>query len=121
MLKYCALISLCACACLGGDFVTGQAARLVIGQKNFTQQTPGASDALLGGAGGLAYAADTLFVADSNRVGFTPVNNRVLMFTNLSQTFPQPQAPLTPYSGRCPACVGKASICLLYTSPSPRD
>ena len=77
MLKNCALISLCACACLAGDFITGQGARLVIGQANFTQQDSGASDTLLGGVGGVAYAADTLFVADSNRIGFTPINNRV--------------------------------------------
>jgi len=112
MLKYCALISLCACACLAGDFVTGQGARLVLGQVNFTEQTPGASDTLVGGVGGVAYAADTLFVSDSNRLGFTPINNRVLMYTNLSQNFPQPLAPLPPYSSRCPVCVGKASVVL---------
>jgi uncharacterized protein (TIGR03437 family) len=110
MFKYCALISLCACACLAGDFVSGQGARLVIGQSTFTQQQPGASDTLLGGAGGVAYAADTLFLSDANRVGLTPENNRVLMYTNLSQNFPQPLAPLPPYSSRCPVCVGKASI-----------
>src|SRR3974377_2023934 len=112
MFKYCVLISLCACACLAGDFVSGQGARLVIGQVNFTQQQPGASDTLLGGGGGLAYAADTLFVADSNRLGFTPINNRVLMFTNLSQNFPQPMAELPAYSGRCPGCVGQANVVL---------
>src|SRR5258708_23134507 len=83
MIKTCAFFSLCASVGLGasasaGNFVTGQGARLVLGQTNFTSQTPGASDTLLGGAGGLAFAGDTLFVADSNRVGFTPVNNRVL-------------------------------------------
>src|ERR1700691_1275951 len=108
MLKYYALISLCACACLAGDFITGQGARLVIGQPNFTAQNSGSSSTLLGGVGGVAYAADTLFVADSNRTGFTPENNRVLMFTNLSQTFPQPLSPIPPASGRCPVCVGQA-------------
>ncbi len=112
MLKYCALISLCACACLAGDFITGQGARLVIGQPNFTAQNSGSSSTLLGGVGGVAYAADTLFVADSNRTGFTPENNRVLMFTNLSQTFPQPLSPIPPDSGRCPVCVGQAGLVL---------
>jgi len=53
------------------DFTTGQAARLVIGQTTFTSQDPNSSDTIVGGVSGLAYAADTLFVADSNRVGAT--------------------------------------------------
>ena len=69
-----------------------QAARLVIGQTTFTSQTAGASDTLLGSANGLAFAGDTLFVADSNKIGFTPVNNRVLLFKNTSQTMPSPLA-----------------------------
>jgi hypothetical protein len=97
---------------LAGDFITGQGARLVIGQPNFTAQNSGSSSTLLGGVGGVAYAADTLFVADSNRTGFTPENNRVLMFTNLSQTFPQPLSPIPPDSGRCPVCVGQAGLVL---------
>lgn len=112
MLKYCALISLCACACLAGDFITAQGARLVIGQGTFTGQNSGASNTLIGAVGGVAYAADTLFVADSNRVGFTPINNRVLIYNNLSQNFPQPEAPIAPYSGRCPVCVGNANVVL---------
>lgn len=121
MLKYCALISLCACACLAGDFITGQGARLVIGQPNFTAQNSGSSSTLLGGVGGVAYAADTLFVADSNRTGFTPENNRVLMFTNLSQTFPQPLSPIPPASGRCPVCVGQAGVVLGQPSFATTD
>jgi uncharacterized protein (TIGR03437 family) len=112
MLKYCAFLSLCASVTLGGDFFTGQAARLVIGQTTFTSQTAGASDTLLGSANGLAFAGDTLFVADSNKIGFTPVNNRVLLFRNTSQTMPGPLASLPAYSGRCPVCVGKASLVL---------
>jgi hypothetical protein len=112
MLKNCALISLCAAAALGADFMTGQAARLVIGQVNFTQQDPGASATLLGGVGGVAIAGDTLFVADANRASFTPNNNRVLVYRNLSSTIPQPNDALAPYSGRCPACVGAAQVVL---------
>src|SRR5580704_15882177 len=112
MLKYCAFLSLCASVTLAGDYFTGQAARLVIGQTTFTSQTAGASDTLLGSANGLAFAGDTLFVADSNKIGFTPVNNRVLLFKNTSQAMPGPLASLPAYSGRCPVCVGKASLVL---------
>src|SRR5579883_804376 len=101
MLKYCALFSLCAGVGFAGQFVTGQAARLVIGQTTFTSQSFGASDTLLGGAGGIAFGADTLFVADSNRVGFTPLNNRVLVFQHLSQMMPGPLSTIAPYTGRC--------------------
>jgi uncharacterized protein (TIGR03437 family) len=110
MLKTCALISLCAYVGLAGDFVTGQGARLVIGQKTFTEQQPGATDTLLGGVGGLAFANGTLFVADANRTGLTPVNNRVLLFP--TQSFPGPLDPIQPYLARCAVCVGKASTVL---------
>ncbi len=110
MLKYCALFSLCAGVGLAGDFFTGQAARLVIGQTTFTSQTAGASDTLLGSLSGLAFAGDTLFVADSNKIGFTPVNNRVLLFQNVSQTMPGPLAEIPGFSGRCPVCVGQANL-----------
>jgi len=43
---------------LAAQFVTGQGARLVIGQRTFTAQSPESSDTVLGGAGGLAYAND---------------------------------------------------------------
>jgi len=113
MLKYCALFSLCASVAIAQpQFVTGQAARLVIGQTSFTSQASGASNTLLGGAGGIAFANNTLFVADSNRVGFTPTNNRVLMFQNLSQTLPVPTGEIPAYSGTCPVCGGQATVVL---------
>ena len=77
------------------DFTTGQAARLVIGQATFTNQDPNSSDTVLGAPSGIAYAADTLFVADSNRVQATPSNNRVLAFQNLSSQLPSPTAEPT--------------------------
>ncbi|HEY7337384.1 MAG TPA: hypothetical protein VH639_21005 [Bryobacteraceae bacterium] len=110
MLRFCAFFSLCAGLGLAQGFITGQGARLVVGQANFTAQIPGASDTLLGSAAGVAFAGDTLFVADSNRAGYTPVNNRVLLFKNVSQTMPQPMSPISPFSGRCPVCVGEASV-----------
>src|SRR4051794_36744926 len=92
-------------------FTTGQAARLVIGQPTFTSQDSNSSDTILGAASGLAYAADTLFVADANRVGASPSNHRVLMFQNLSGMLPRPTDPLS-YTSKCPACVGQASVVL---------
>src|SRR3954467_14388581 len=89
-------------------FTTGQAARLVIGQSTFTSQDTNSSDTILGAASGLAYAADTLFVADANRVGATPSNHRVLLYQGISGMFPAPGAQLT-YSTKCPVCVGQAT------------
>src|SRR5580704_13361193 len=94
------------------NFVTGQAARLVVGQPNgFTAQDTNSSNVTIGGASGVAVAGDTLFVADSNRVGVTPSNNRVLIFTNISSQLPPPTAQLADTS-KCPVCVGQASVVL---------
>lgn len=93
------------------DLTTGQAARLVIGQRTFTSQDSNSSDTIIGGASGLAFAADTLFVADSNRVGASPSNHRVLLFQNASSQFPSPTAELA-YDRKCPVCVGKATVVL---------
>jgi uncharacterized protein (TIGR03437 family) len=92
-------------------FTEGQAARLVIGQPTFTSQDSNSSDTILGAASGLAFGGDTLFVADSNRVGATPINHRVLMFQNISGQLPSPNAQLT-YDRKCPVCLGQASIVL---------
>lgn len=120
MLKYCALFSLCACVSLAAEFITGQGARLVIGQTTFTSQTAGASDTLLGGVGGVAFANGRLFVADANRLNFSPINNRVLVFDTTG--FPRATDELQPYSGRCPVCVGKANLVLgqdSFTATTP--
>jgi len=110
MFKTCALLSLCACVGLAADFVTGQGARLVVGQRTFTDQQPGVSDTLLGGVGGVAYANGILFVADSNRIGLTPINNRVLEFP--TQNFPGPLDVIRPFLARCAVCVGQANVVL---------
>src|SRR5947209_12089268 len=102
---------LCAAAACAADFTTGQAARLVIGQRTFTDQDSNSSDTIVGGASGLAYAADTLFVADSNRVGASPSNHRVLLFQNVSGQFPSPTAELQ-YDRKCPVCIGQANVVL---------
>jgi uncharacterized protein (TIGR03437 family) len=110
MLKNCALLSLCAGVSLAAEFVTGQAARLVIGQTTFTTQESGASAKLLGGAGGLALTNGKLFIADANRLNLTPINNRVLMMD--TSTFPKATDEIAPASGRCPVCVGEATLVL---------
>src|ERR1019366_7346393 len=101
----------CAAAVCAADFTTGQAARLVIGQTTFTSQDSNSSDIILGGASGIAFAGDTLFVADSNRVGSSPNNHRVLLYQNLSGMLPRPTDQLA-YNSKCPVCVGQATLVL---------
>jgi uncharacterized protein (TIGR03437 family) len=92
-------------------FSTGQAARLIIGQTNFTTGNFGTTNSLLGSPGGLAYANGVLWVADANRLGGTPDNNRVLEFSDVA-TYPGPtQDPSIPGS-TCGACRGSASLVL---------
>jgi uncharacterized protein (TIGR03437 family) len=99
-------------AALGAaDFTTGQAARLVIGQETFTSQDTNSSASILGGVSGLAYGADTLFVADANYSGATPSNHRVLLFQNLSTQLPGLTSKLS-YNRICPVCVGQATVVL---------
>jgi uncharacterized protein (TIGR03437 family) len=112
MLKYCAVFSLCAGVGLAADYLTGQAARAVIGQTTFTSQASGATNLLVGGVGGVAYANNTLFVTDSNRLGNAPINNRVLMFNDLSRMIPTATAEIGANVGRCPVCAQGASLVL---------
>lgn len=93
------------------EFYSGQAARLIIGQKTFTAQAPATTVDQLGGVGGLAYANNMLFVADSNRVGSLPLNHRVLIYRNLDQ-IALPVNAAIPQGSRCPACRGAASTVL---------
>lgn len=88
------------------DFMTGQAARIVIGQVNFTQQDIGTpSQYVLGACSGLAYANNMLLVVDSNHIQASPVQNRVLIYHNLSSLVPAPTAEI-PQGTRCAVCVG---------------
>src|SRR3974390_549065 len=59
-----------------GAYFTGQGARMIVGQATFTDARPGTSDRMLGAAGGVAYANDTLFIADSSRFSDTTPQNR---------------------------------------------
>src|SRR4051794_24737953 len=116
------LLFLAITASLAADFSSGQAARALIGQSTFTSTTPGAAANRVGGISGIAYGADTLFVADSNRFGSfgapdgngnpSQNNNRVLMFTGLSNSIPQPTANYNLSPNPCPICVGSASLVL---------
>lgn len=121
-MKSITLVLLTAAAVSAADFSTGQAARLVIGQATFTEASQGADQNLLGGVGGVAYANDMLFVADGNRIGATPVNQRVLIYKALSSKIPKPtdELPYTPYlslaaNPRCPVCQGTADVVLGQT------
>lgn len=97
-------------ACLGispaAEFYSGQAARLLIGQKTFTASDPIPGVTTLGGVGGLAIANNMLFVSDSNRVSSSPLNHRVLIYRNLDQITLPVNAPIPQNSSRCPACRG---------------
>jgi uncharacterized protein (TIGR03437 family) len=64
------------------NFITGQAARAVLGQTVFTTGDSNPSQQVLGGASGLAYDPihGRLYVADSNRIGSFPQDHRVLVF-----------------------------------------
>ena len=81
---------LAAAAAFAAEFSTGQAARLVIGQRTFTEALQGAKQDLVGGVSGIAYASDMLFVVDANRVGAAPVNHRVQILNKQNGQQPKP-------------------------------
>ena len=106
-------------AAFGADFLSGQAARVVIGQNTFTAEgvnfpfgAPANSDVLVGAVGGLAYApaTDTLFVTDANRVGAVPVNNRVLIYNRITQHQIPTLIEEVKQGSRCNVCVGRANF-----------
>ena len=107
------IILLTAAAAFGQtlSFNTGQSARLVIGQPQFDAESDTASQTIVGAVSGLAFANDTLFVADGNLVGAAPINNRVLIYGNMSQQLPVANFPFQ-YNSQCPVCVGVASLVL---------
>jgi uncharacterized protein (TIGR03437 family) len=130
-MKYIAAIVLSAGALSAQTFITGQSARAVIGQPNFTAQVdptvadPAANGFALGGVSGLAYANGTLFVVDSNRVGALPDNDRVVVYPNISTppyvaglNLPSPTQEIiygdfgTSTFIRCPICVVNAGFVL---------
>ena len=108
------LAGVCVVVCAVGQtpaFNTGQAAHLVIGQKSFTGADFGASNQLVGSPSGIAYANGVLWVVDSNRLGSTPNNNRVLRFTDVN-TYPSLTDLPDILGSTCGACRGTASLVL---------
>ena len=106
------------------DYLTGQAARLEIGQQNFTEElapTPTATPAvlpgpnLIGAPQGVAYANNTLWVVDGSDFGLVSgasSNNRVLKYTPVSG-FPSPANPAGSSSTvgvNCAVCLGNPSL-----------
>src|SRR5579864_4976523 len=110
-MKCIVLFAFSAAALCAADFNTGQAARAIIGQPQYTRQDAAPTDQIIGGASGVAYANNTLIVADANRVGAFPTDNRVLIYRNVAGMLPPPNAQL-PYTQRCPVCVGQADVVL---------
>src|ERR1700693_6285313 len=109
-MKYLVSFFLSSLTVLGADFLTGQAARITIGQTTFTSQDTGSpSQYQLGGVGGVASANNTLFVADSNHIQATPSDNRVLIYDNVSQFIYSPTADI-PQGLRCPVCFGVPAL-----------
>src|SRR5579862_6833092 len=113
------VLTLTGGAAFGASFMSGQAARVVIGQTNFTAQgvnfpygAPANSDVLVGAVGGLAYApsTDTLFVTDANRVGALPINNRVLIYNRITQHQIPTLTEEIQQGSRCNVCVGRANF-----------
>ncbi|MBI2816424.1 MAG: hypothetical protein HYX72_05765 [Acidobacteria bacterium] len=77
-------------------FVTGQAARVVIGQSNFSDITAGTSQFRWGATSGIAVAGNKLIIADSSYLA-PPNNNRVLIYNDLKALKERlPQAGLPP-------------------------
>jgi len=121
-MKYIAALLLCSFLLPAANYYqTGQAARLVIGQSNFTAQANDVPSAnRLGAAGGVAYVNNTLFVVDSNRIQASPVLNRVLIYNNIHNFVTPPEAEIQ-QGVRCPVCGGTANVVLgqpdFITSP----
>ncbi len=120
-MKYIAAMLLSAGVMCAANFQTGQSARAVIGQATFTAQADDNPGLELGGVSGLAYAAGTLFVVDSNRVGSTPDNDRVVFYPNISGApwvaglnIPPPQQEIIEENFgsfiRCPVCVVNTGV-----------
>lgn len=128
MMKKHFAVVLFASALLGAQtFTTGQAARAVFGQQTFTAQDQDSQTGvvcgpqvctptpyILGAAGGVAYANNMLFVADSNYVSAIPLFNRVLIYTNVAAMLPGPTDEVNPPNVtnfvRCPLCLGTSLV-----------
>ena len=111
-MKYFVLSLALAGTVCAAEFRTGQAARALIGQSTFTRQQAGASPTLLGSVSGVAYANNTLVLADSSRVPAYPQNNRVLVYRDIASKLPDPKASIPDTYDRCPVCEAEADVVL---------
>jgi uncharacterized protein (TIGR03437 family) len=115
-MRYFAALLLSAALVHAADlpFQDGQAAWFVLGQSPFSNGSVNspATQAVLGGAGGVAWANGKLLVADSNRVSSLPLNNRVLIFDTPAR-IPNPHTDVSKTGNylntRCPVCAPLAS------------
>lgn len=95
------------------EFTTGQAARALLGQHNFTTQNSSRAENSVGAAGGVAYANGQLFVTGSNRiVGIDPQLSRVVIFQDVNADVRTPDAEISVEGIRCPVCSGSADVVL---------
>ena len=95
------------------EFTTGQAARALLGQHNFTTQDSSRAENSVGAAGGVAYANGQLFVTGSNRiVGIDPQLSRVVIFHDVNADVRTPDAEISIEGIRCPVCSGSADVVL---------
>jgi len=93
-----------------------------VGQFTFTKGDQNPTGQVLGGASGVAWAGNRLFVADSNRLGASPNNNRVLVFD--TTLIPSPYADLTTFGPvqaltSCYVCGTAASFSLGQNTFTP--
>ena len=110
-MRYLAALLLSAALVPAADlpFQNGQAAWAVIGQSPFSNgsQNSPATQAVLGGAGGVAWSNGRLLVVDSNRVSSLPQNNRVMIFDTPAR-IPDPHTDVSKTGNalntRCPVC-----------------
>jgi hypothetical protein len=108
-MKYLSLLFLTFWTASGQEFLTGQAARMTIGQVTFTEQNETPTQYVLGAVDGVAFANNMLVVVDSNHIQATPVQNRVLIYNNISR-FMLPPTSEVPQGSRCPLCVGSPQV-----------
>ncbi len=115
----------------GQTFHYGQGARFVLGQDRFDAQgvTPINSDtnewpasrSILGAAGGVAYADGKLYVAEGNRLGALPPNQRVGIYP-INTIVPAPTATFpNDDPRRCRVCGGQPDVVLGQPDFTKRD
>ncbi len=94
----------------------------MVGQFTFTKGDQNPTGQVLGGASGIAWAGNRLFVADSNRLGASPNDSRVMVFdTTLIPGLETDVASFSPVQGltSCMVCGTPASFLLGQNTLTP--